>query len=235
MKKLTLLLNGLMLSATGAFGGISFDIQAAVLLCAGVQAPVGSRVYLVADTGRDGINVTPGYYTSAGQYWDNYANTYGGDDLIVYTTLLTQAGSWIDTPTLSLGGAWKVGDPLAIIWQYRANEIVDPSVVGPSVQNTVGVYSGPGNPTGDALPGGGAFVSDGWVTPGDGTTNHKLYFVTTMAANEGHAPFSGGTYSILANTALATVVVPEAETAGIAVGTGALLLAWGLRRPKRRD
>ncbi len=228
--KTTCAVAGLLACALSAQAAISFDIKMGYL--SAYLAPWGplsdsSRAYLVADTNRDGFSVVPGTYTAAGQYFDGV----GGDDLIVFTAAPTEQGSWVQTPTLSLSGNWDAGDPLAVVW-VRSTTVQDGGLSGPTRYSMVGLYSGPGNPSGDT------FVSDTWVTPADGTSGHKLYMLTPLAASV-TPPIAGGiyvgsTFSLPGTTGNPSVhVVPEPAVSAALAGVLALILSYAGRARKR--
>ncbi len=76
------------------------------------------------------------------------------------------------TGSVSLGGAWDAGDPLAIYWfpTLTAANNIDDTV--PSAAIPYGMFRvESGNPDG----------TDDWVTPADGTIGYNLKFITTDA------------------------------------------------------
>ena len=76
------------------------------------------------------------------------------------------------TGSVSLGGDWDAGDPLAIYWFPTLTAAVDINNTVPLAAIPYGMFRvESGNPDG----------TDDWVTPADGTIGHSLKFITTDA------------------------------------------------------
>lgn len=96
-----------------------------------------------------------------------------GDDAVVAIWDIASGGG--NTPgafsgssgSVSLGGDWDAGDPLAIYW-FPTLTIADSA---PGAAVPYGMFQGTASVDG----------SDAWETPEDGTIGHNLFFITTDA------------------------------------------------------
>ena len=163
---------------------------------------------LVADTTLDGF----GELGAGGIEIDDFV---GSQDLIIgkgeFGGGFNIDGAVSDSlPGMNFGNGWDVGDPLALIWFPDAG--MTPSTIGGG--EAYGFYT---SATGED-------ASDPWITPADGTSNHKLDALTA----DGSGFFGSGTVdpSLVQADQL---TIPEPSTSLL----GLLSLAFFLGRRRR--
>lgn len=205
------------LTALGATGAtISFQINADLLKEeqtlgseVWIDARTSTLVLLVADTGGDGWQLTPG---------DISLNIDGlsGDDRIIARTDLSVDGPGVLsglTDPVSTGGIWQPGQSLALFWI--------PTLTISSNTINVGTFYG-SYETGDTDIGPG----EDWITPSVDSFAYELFFYTsdglTLGPGSNPHPASDG------NASKEVQAVPEPST-GILL-TVSVLALFGFRR-----
>ena len=201
-------------SATSLQASILFDLQGEVLKNdSGSPIPVNSLVLLVADTTNNGFaTIADGSSLALNDFLNS------GDDRILARYDLTNSGTsgvFAEGPSLTFGGGWDQGDPLALLWFPTLTLGSSTATLG----NSYGFFSGP------ALNG-----SDAWITPADATNGHKLWFFTSDATV---LTGSGSNVASLGNASLTVTAgaVPEPGRFMLSLA-GVCALAFRRRRSR---
>ena len=162
-------------------------------------------VILVADTNGDGFD---GPSDTAFVTRDDYL--IGKWDIAAHDA--NAPGTFRGTTgAVSFSGDWDEGDPLALYWFPTLNGASE----APGEAVPYGMFS---HGTQDG--------TDPWSTPEDGTTGHKLIFLTTDAKRL--QPGGGSSDSTAGLASNATPGIPPAHSSGVAaeVFPGRVILTW---------